>query len=304
MVEYVGHERLSMQAHPTVTEKWVQARIEDDPSLLGLGEVDLKDSERRQSAGGRLDLLLHNPETQTRYEVELMLGPTDESHIIRTIEYWDHERRRYPQYEHVAVIVAEEITARFFNVISLLNGQIPLVAIQMSLIKVGEAHTLVFTKVLDHVVLATDADDTPAPPSDRAYWLNKASGPSVELAEALLELAKGVSPGVQANYTKQYIGLAVDGVARNFAIASPRKKGYIIAELKLPNDEALLDDIAAEGFEVMTYDAQFGILRIRLREEDLQVRHDQLVELLQDAAAHYDGQPLPSRADMADPADS
>ena len=30
----------------------------------------------------------------------------DESHIIRTIEYWDIERRRYPQYEHVAVIVA------------------------------------------------------------------------------------------------------------------------------------------------------------------------------------------------------
>ena len=61
---------------------------------------------------------------QTRYEVEIQLGPTDESHIIRTIEYWEIERRRYPQYEHVAVIVAEDVTSRFLNVINLLNGSV------------------------------------------------------------------------------------------------------------------------------------------------------------------------------------
>ena len=41
-----------------------------------------------------------------RYEVEVQLGPTDEAHIIRTIEYWDIERNRYPQYEHCAVLIA------------------------------------------------------------------------------------------------------------------------------------------------------------------------------------------------------
>src|SRR3989442_11609419 len=41
------------------------------------------------------------------------------SHIIRTIEYWDNERRRYPAYEHIAVLVAEQVTARFLNVIGL-----------------------------------------------------------------------------------------------------------------------------------------------------------------------------------------
>ena len=30
------------------------------------------------------------------------------SHIIRTIEYWDIERRRYPAYEHVAVLVCRK----------------------------------------------------------------------------------------------------------------------------------------------------------------------------------------------------
>ena len=41
-------------------------------------------------------------------EVEVQLAPTDESHIVRTIEYSDIERERYPQYEYYAALVAEE----------------------------------------------------------------------------------------------------------------------------------------------------------------------------------------------------
>src|SRR6266511_2712717 len=130
-----------------VTEKMVQEQIADDPSILGLGKLELRDKERIQAHSGRLDLLLQDPETLKRYEVELQLGATDETHIIRTIEYWDIERKRYPQYEHTAVIVAEDITARFLNVISLFNGQIPLMALQMSALKMGDSTGLVFTKV-------------------------------------------------------------------------------------------------------------------------------------------------------------
>ena len=116
----------------------MQDRIADDPALLGLGDVILKDKERIQPRAGRLDLLLQGADTSRRYEVEIQLGATDESHIIRTIEYWDIERKRYPQYEHSAVIVAEDITARFLNVISLFNGQIPLMALQMSAFRSDE----------------------------------------------------------------------------------------------------------------------------------------------------------------------
>ena len=59
---------------------------------MGLGDLDLKDRERIQPGVGRLDLLLQDPETNSRYEVEIQLGKTDESHIIRTIEYWDTRR--------------------------------------------------------------------------------------------------------------------------------------------------------------------------------------------------------------------
>lgn len=125
---YVKAERLLLATHTEYREKWVQERIAEDPSILGLGDIVLKDKERSQPRAGRLDLLFQDAELNTRYEVEVMLGSTDESHLIRTIEYWDVERKRYPQYDHYAVIVAEDIASRFLNVIGLFNGSVPLIA--------------------------------------------------------------------------------------------------------------------------------------------------------------------------------
>src|SRR6201996_5291069 len=149
MVEFERAERLSLRAHPELTEKWVQDLIAQDPSILGLGDLELRQKERIQPRAGRLDLLLQDPDTKRRYEVELQLGPTDETHIIRTIEYWDIERKRYPQYDHCAVLIAEAITSRFLNVVALFNGMVPLIALQMNAYRVREHLTLVFTKVLD-----------------------------------------------------------------------------------------------------------------------------------------------------------
>src|SRR5215218_6175367 len=122
---YVKAQTITLATHAQFNERWVQDRIADDPSILGLGDLVLRDQERAQPRAGRLDLLLQDPETKRRYEVELQLGATDEAHIIRTIEYWDIERKRYPQYDHCAVLVAEDITSRFLNVIALLNGTVP-----------------------------------------------------------------------------------------------------------------------------------------------------------------------------------
>lgn len=140
---YVKPERLWLRSNPEYSEKWVQQLIAEDPSIIGLGDLVLRDQERIHPRAGRLDLLLQDADTKRRYEVELQLGSTDEAHIIRTIEYWDIERKRYPQYDHCAVIVAEDITSRFLNVISLFNGTIPLIAIQMQALRIGENVTLV-----------------------------------------------------------------------------------------------------------------------------------------------------------------
>lgn len=137
-LKYVKFEKLSLKNHAELNEKWLQEKIADDPSIIGLGDLILKHKERILRRAGRLDLLLQDPDSSHRYEVEIQLGSTDESHIIRTIEYWDVERKRYPQYDHTAVLIAEDVTSRFLNVIGLFNGFIPLIAIQLSALKYGE----------------------------------------------------------------------------------------------------------------------------------------------------------------------
>ena len=57
---YLRPERLSLKGHPHLNEKWVQDLIAEDPSILGLGDLVLRDKERRQPRAGRLDLLLQD----------------------------------------------------------------------------------------------------------------------------------------------------------------------------------------------------------------------------------------------------
>jgi hypothetical protein len=112
-LEFVKPERINLKTSPEFNEKWVQTVIAEDPSILGLGDLILKNVEKIQPHAGRLDLLLQDEDAKERYEVEIQLGEVDETHIIRTIEYWDIERKRYPQYDHYAVIIAEDITVVF-----------------------------------------------------------------------------------------------------------------------------------------------------------------------------------------------
>ena len=44
---------ISLKQHPEFNEKWLQERIIEDPSLLGLGELMVKDVERSQPHAGR-----------------------------------------------------------------------------------------------------------------------------------------------------------------------------------------------------------------------------------------------------------
>ena len=210
-MEHVTLDKISMKGS-SLTERWVQELLSNEPALLGLGDLDVRETERPQLRAGRLDMLLTDPESSTRYEVELQLGATDESHIIRTIEYWDNERRRYPQYEHVAVIVAEEITSRFFNVISLFNGFIPIIAIQMTALRLDEANvSLVFTRVLDHVTLGTDEEDR-SEATDRGYWEKKSSTAIMRIVDRIHSVVADRAPSdVEPSYKKQFVGWSRTG---------------------------------------------------------------------------------------------
>jgi hypothetical protein len=77
-MDFKRSERIALRLHPELNEKWVQELIAADPSIIGLGDLVLREKERIQPRAGRLDLLLQDLETKRRYEVEIQLGPTDE----------------------------------------------------------------------------------------------------------------------------------------------------------------------------------------------------------------------------------
>jgi hypothetical protein len=268
---------------PGLNELWVQSRLVDNPRLLGLGDLVIKDKERSQPGGGRLDLLFQDPETARRYEVEIQLGRTDESHIMRTIEYWDIERKRYPQYDHCAVIVAEEISGRFLNVISLFNGFIPLIAIRMQAVLVEDSVGLLFTKVLDEVQLGlTDEDEEIQEPANRGYWEEKGSPKTVKLADRMLELISAFAPGYELKYNRHYIGLALNGQPNNFAAFRPQRTALRF-EVKLPKTDETSRRLEDAGLEVLEYDRQFRYYKIRLSAEDIDRHRDLLAALMKEA---------------------
>jgi hypothetical protein len=245
----------------------------------------LKDRERPQPRAGRLDLLLQEVETNRRYEVEVQLGPTDESHIIRTIEYWDIERRRFPQYEHTAVIIAEDITSRFLNVISLFNGMIPLIAIQMKAIKNGNSVGLVFTTVVDQMALGlVDEDEEVQETTNRAYWEQRGSKKTLSIADQLLEIARQHDRSLDLKYNKFYIGLSKDGQPYNFMIFRP-KKGFLRFEPKLKSTSETQEFLESVELDVMDYDSRWGRYRIRLQPGDVEKYNKVLSEIVARAFA-------------------
>lgn len=283
-MQYRKLERVILKGNPALNERWVQDRLAEDPSLLGLGDLILKDKERMHPQAGRLDLLLQDPESDRRYEVEVQLGKTDESHVIRTIEYWDIERKRYPQYDHVAVIVAEEITARFLNVIGLFNGAIPLIAIQMQAVALEEQVSLVFTTVLSERRLGTDEEDRMAEPTDRAFWEGVAGRSTMELVDSLAGILRTVDAAFVPKYNKQYIGVASNGQPINFVVFAPKKQ-WVRVELRLDRSDEVQVRLEQSGIDLMEYNTRNQRYKFRLAPGD-DIKH---ADLLRDLfAASYE----------------
>ncbi len=287
MAKLVSLERISLKNHPEIKEDAIQAYIFEHPEILGLGdEVRAVKREKKLPSGGRLDILLSDSDDDTRYEVEIMLGATDPSHIIRTIEYWDIERKRYQNVNHCAVIVAEEITGRFMNVISLFNGAIPLIALQMSAFKYGDDIALTFTKVIDRIDNAEEEDED-VEVKDRNYWENTGSNVKVlKQVDSVFEFIKEMAPGYKFKYNKFYIGLEKDGLVKNFVVFRPKKSFFYLC-IKTDFDQELKDKLEAAGLDVK-YEGRWREYRVRMENskayEDNKVLLDSMVKL---AMQHY-----------------
>ena len=258
-------------------ETWLQRKIEEDPSILGLGNLVLVQSQRMQHTRGRVDLLLEDREEGIRYEVEIMLGQVDESHIIRTIEYWDLEHRgdRDGVYEHKAVIIAEEFIQRFFNVINLLNKVVPMIAVKLSAFEVKSMLCLNFVKVLDVTEEFTSDESEPVTRKDWEDWANKVSMEIMDKAIALIPAAAGK---VRVKYNKHHVAV---GSARstNFCWFNPVRSPRVRLYIWLGEDrDAFIKKLAAKRIDVRPDST--GQIRVSLTMETLEKNKKIIKEVL------------------------
>ncbi len=283
-LKYVKHESISLKSHPDFSEVWLHDQICADTSILGLGELTVIERERVQSGGGRLDMLMSDAESAVRYEVEVLLGPTDPSHIIRTIEYWDNERRRYPAYDHIAVIIAEQITARFLNVIGLFAGSIPIVAIQLHALRIGDQVVLNFVKVLDHRQLRTDDAEGAGEDEDvdRSTWDAKVGPALMKVCDRVAQIANETAdPKLVLKYKRGRVSLSVPG-SFFVVLAFFPKKSFISVSFRVTDPETWVARLNEAGVDAELKRHGTRVL-VRLRNGEIEQHEDLVRELISQA---------------------
>lgn len=248
-------------------EFWLRDKIFEDPTILGLGNLQGVSKEKAQPQGGRLDLLLKNPDDDAMYEIEIQLGPTDKSHIIRTIEYWDSEKRRWPKRSHTAVLVAETITNRFFNVIHLLSQTVPIVGIRASIVEVGESQGLHFAKIIDSYEEPEESEA--AQQYDERHWAER-SPDGLECTRWYKQTLEKLYGAVLLKYFESYIAFTVAGSARVWV--HRRKNNRVLIQQK--PEEAVFQEVVeflntknisfrTSENKYITFNVNFGELKDR-----------------------------------------
>jgi hypothetical protein len=162
---------------------------------------------------------------------------------------------------------------------------VPLIAIQMSAIKVGDAVTLVFIKVLDQTILGlVDEDEEVSEVTDRNYWKGRASAKTLATSDQVIGMLQEVDPRIEAKYNKFYIGLAVDGVADNFVIIRPLKN-HVRLGIRLQRSDDVQASLEESGIDLMGYDPKAGRYKVRLQPEDVDTHEHTLRTLFAQAHA-------------------
>ncbi|MBL3591787.1 MAG: hypothetical protein JMN24_18720 [gamma proteobacterium endosymbiont of Lamellibrachia anaximandri] len=244
-------------------EYWLQEYIWNNPSCLGLGDLEPIAKEKKQTSGGRLDLLMKGSDEEL-YEIEIMLGKTDETHIIRTIEYWDIEKRKRPKRQHTAILVAERINTRFYNVINLLSHSVPIIGIQANFYKNNGSVSLVFTKIIDSFEEPELEEENGS--TYGADYIKKSFPETSQVINTIISIVKEGESDTRVNYIKKGASIYINGT-RKIIIASRAKKQSSVAYVVSDEDRSKIEELLDSSS--ISYDYKYGKVRVWLDNESL-----------------------------------
>lgn len=254
---------VSLKYDSRVNEAAVQSFIFSNPGVLGLGKLRPIMREKEQSSGGRIEVLLSDDDNNRRFEVEVQLGDLNPDHLVRTIEYWSVEKQRYPQYDHCAVLIAEDVSDRMMNVLAVLNGNIPLVVIKLSAFVIDDQTIqLAFTTIINRLSLGTDEEEN-ATPTDREYWESASSKKVMDIIDLIHQDIAKYAVEYELQYKKQFIGLGKDGVSKNFIFFVPRR-AFLYIRFKMDMNGNLMEEAQTDGMEI---EYKNGCYQIRINNE-------------------------------------
>ena len=279
--KFVLGKRFSLAKHPEYDERWVEDLVKHTPSILGLGAgVQFVSSQIRNSNGGRLDLLLKDEDEAIVYSVELMLGQLDETHIVRSLDYWlrNQTRHTYKEYEHVAVLVAEGVlTCRFADVVRFLSSKVNLVVIELAGLQVQEYVTLHCTTIFDGSTSIEDDIEGPATtwPQDTLVLINK-----------ILDLTRSATTDpIAPNPRQDGIGVKVGNKVQNFLFFKP-KQTFVRVAAFVNDPEQWASQLQQAGIKVLGSQSESRV-RFRLTAEILEKNRDLIAALCLESATSW-----------------
>jgi hypothetical protein len=258
-------------------EYWLQDYICNNPACLGLGDLEVVSKEKKQSSGGRLDILMKGSDDEL-YEIEVMLGETDETHIIRTIEYWDIEKKKRPKRQHTAVLIAEKINTRFYNVINLLSHSVPIIGIQANLYRLGENVSMIFTKIIDSFEEPEIEEESGS--THGLDYLKEKYPETGQVIELLTPVVVSSGKDNRINYRKNGATIFIAGTKRIVVNRRGNKQAsvqYKVSDEDRTSVEELLDANS------ISYDYKSGYVRIWLNPSILKSTidiHKQIIDKL------------------------
>lgn len=278
---YVQAEPFSLKDHPGFDESWLEKQIKDHPEVLGLGAARPVRSQTHHKSGGIVDLLLRDEDNEVYYTVELMLGPVDASHLVRTIDYFLREQTRpdSEEWEHVAVLVAEDIRgSRFINVAEYLSKKMPLIVMELSALRVGEYVTLKGVRIFDGTQdqeerIEQQEEITPE------SWAKKSSRESMQLVTQFEGILQGLVSDLRLTY-KSFIGIAVGNRAQNFVYFNAKREFVRVHVPQINNAADWKMRIEKSGFKLL--EGGDG-LKFRVFPQQFESHRDMFVELFKQA---------------------
>ena len=261
-------------------ELWLQDWISADLGRLGLGPLSLIEQEQTQSGGGSLDILASNGDTY--YSIEVQLGEVDASHGFRVFDYWARNRRRFPAYTHVAVLVAESAMGRYRVALEELAELTPLLVVELRCWQGGQEVVVVPELVIHNA--SVDVAGTPLAASTGEVrtaedWLEYSTAEAWQFHLDFQSWVQANLGEIVIDYSpKSYIGVRVG--RRVWAPLWLRTDGAMTylpdpdlsRSEESPAFEYFHDLLAQQGLDLSwqtTYNAGANPLSIRLRREDL-----------------------------------